>query len=187
VFNVEGRYQGAHDSPLTAFGREQAQRVGHLIGRLTQGEADRRLWSSPLGRARHTAEIIRDAAQIAAPMRIDSRLAEVSLGAWDGLTDEEIEAASPGACDGASRFDWFFRSPDGEGYERAEARLASWLKEVESLGGCHIAVSHGLSGRILRGCYVSSPKADALRLEVPQDAVFRLEGRTIEKVENGRG
>jgi probable phosphoglycerate mutase len=172
VFNDAGRYQGACDSPLTALGLEQARKVGSLIGSLVRDEVT--LWSSPLGRAVTTAKIIREVAGLRCDLTLDGRLREVSLGRWDGLTDEEIEDMDPGACDGATRFDWFFRAPDGETFEQAQSRLRSWLSEVEQSPGCHVAISHGLSGRILRGAYCGLPKSEALCLDVPQDRVFRL-------------
>ncbi len=174
VFNEEGRYQGAFDSPLTALGVEQARVVGVLVRALLQDEVT--LWSSPLGRAVTTADIIKEVADLHCDLRLDDRLREVSLGKWDGLTDDEIEDVSPGACDGATRFDWFFRSPDGESFDQAEARLKEWLDEVAILPGCHVVVSHGVSGRILRGAYSGLPRSETIRLDVPQDAVFRLAG-----------
>jgi len=174
VFNDAGRYQGACDSPLTARGIEQARNVGLLVHQLVQDDVT--LWSSPLGRAVATAEIIREVAQLNCSPKLDDRLAEVSLGSWDGLTDEEVEDISPGVCDGATRFDWFFRSPNGESFEQAESRLRHWLLEVEQLPGCHVVVSHGLSGRILRGAYAGLPRSETLRLDVPQDVVFKLTG-----------
>jgi probable phosphoglycerate mutase len=180
-FNEEGRYQGSRDSPLTALGLEQARRLGVLIGTLAPVEV--MLWSSPLGRAEHTARIIKDIAGLDGEIVFDERLREVSLGSWDGLTDEEIESASPGACDGATRFDWFFRAPDGERYELVEARLASWLADVRQRPGFHVAVSHGLSGRILRGVYRAMPRTAVLKLDVPQDAVFRLHGGQCERID----
>jgi probable phosphoglycerate mutase len=171
-FNEAGRYQGARDSSLTALGINQARNLGLLVSDLVQGEV--LLWSSPLGRAIATAKIIKQTAALTCDLTLDDRLREVSLGGWDGLTDEEIEDVSPGACDGATRFDWFFRSPDGEGYEEAELRVRDWLDEVAQQPGCHVVVSHGLIGRILRGAYSGLPQCEALRLEVPQDMVFRL-------------
>ncbi len=170
-FNDVGRYQGACDSSLTALGINQARQLGTLVRDLVQGDV--MLWSSPLGRAVATAEIIKQVAGLSCDLKLNDRLREVSLGKWDGLTDEEIEDVSPGACDGATRFDWFFRSPDGESYELAELRISDWLDEVAQLPRCHVAVSHGLSGRILRGAYSGLPKHDALRLDVPQDMVLQ--------------
>jgi probable phosphoglycerate mutase len=172
VFNETGRYQGACDSPLTPLGFEQARKVGALVRALVQGDVT--LWSSPLGRAVATAEIIKDVARLRCDLTLDDRLREVSLGRWDGLTDEEIEDLDPGACDGASRFDWFFRAPDGETFDHAEARLRDWLGEVDAQPGSHVVVSHGLSGRILRGAYAGLPKSETIKLDVPQDMVFTL-------------
>jgi broad specificity phosphatase PhoE len=180
AFNDEGRYQGSRDSPLTALGLEQAHRLASIIGTLASGEVT--LWSSPLGRALYTAQIIKDVAGFDQEIVLDERLREVCLGSWDGLTDDEIESVSPGACDGASRFDWFFRAPDGESYELAEARLTSWLVDVGKQPGCHVAVSHGLSGRILRGVYAGMPRHETLNLDVPQDAVFRLQDGNCERI-----
>ena len=179
-FNDEGRYQGSHDSPLTSLGLKQSHKLGILIGAISSGKVT--LWSSPLGRALHTARIIKDVAGLDGKIVIDQRLREVSLGSWDGLTDEEIESASPGSCNGATRFDWFFRAPDGESFELVEARLTGWLADVHERPGCHIAVSHGLSGRILRGVYTAMPKDEALKLDVSQDAVFRLQDGRCEHI-----
>ena len=59
-------------------------------------------------------------------------------------------------------------------------RIAGWL---EALGdGPVIAVCHGVVTRVLRGLYASLPRADALRLPVPQDRIFRLAGGTIDDI-----
>ena len=131
--------------------------------------------SSAVLRLRATAEIVLEVSGLAVELQLDDRLKEVSLGSWDGLTDEDIEHVSPGACDGSTHFDWFFRSPDGESFDEAQARLSQWLAEVDAGDECHIAVSHGLSGRILRGSYLGLSKRDTLRLDVPQDGMFVLE------------
>ena len=180
VFNEAGRYQGACDSPLTEVGVKQAEQVGVAVRSLVVGGVC--LWSSPLGRALSSARIVREVAHLSCDPRIDQRLREISVGSWDGLTDEEIEHVSPGACDGATHFDWFFRSPDGESFEAAETRLSLWLAEVEAAGGCHIAISHGLSGRILRGAYLGLSKGETLRLDVPQGAVHVLANGRCELV-----
>jgi len=40
-------------------------------------------------------------------------------------------------------------------------------------------ISHGLTGRILRGLYAGLEKEDALKLEVSQDMFFKLSNNTI--------
>ena len=181
AFNAEGRFQGNADSPLTALGFAQAEEMGKLLGGLVAGLAVT-LWSSPLGRARRTAEIIGARLGLREPIRFDPRLREVSFGCWDGLTDLDIEEQHPGLRDGSTRYDWFFRSPDGESVEAVEQRMRSWLEETAAIPGCHIAVSHGLAGRLLRGVYLGLDRAVALELDIPQDAVFRLEGGVCDRM-----
>lgn len=179
-FNLARRYQGALDSPLTALGVQQAGRMGELLATLVP--AGTPMVCSPLGRARHTAEIIMRTAGLAAPV-LDPRLAEVSLGVWDGLTDEDIDFAFPGARDGTTRWDWHFASPDGERYEAMAARLGAWLAEATSSDTSLVAVSHGMAGRIVRGLYAGLDRDEAQKLDVPQDAVFRLADSRIERID----
>lgn len=74
--NVDGRWHGATDSPLTAIGRRQAQRTGEHLAR--QFPALAAIYSSPLQRCRHTA------AQIALhggrDVIIDDDLREYGIG-----------------------------------------------------------------------------------------------------------
>lgn len=180
-FNREGRYQGAKDSVLTEKGREQAQRMGRLLSTLIPDRSAVRLVSSPRGRARHTAELIALALGLPGPIETDSRIAEISLGQWDGLTDEEIEAHSPGARDGLKGREWFFHGPDGERFDDLTLRLGDWLDETVRRDEPVIAVSHGVSGAILRGLHGGQTRAEMLTGHAPQDAVFRLwDGQVIQ-------
>ncbi len=178
-FNLARRYQGALDSPLTALGVEQAGWMGALLATLVDPGTP--IVSSPLGRARRTAEIIADGARLTVPT-LDPRLAEVSLGVWDGMTDEDIDFAFPGARNGTSRWDWYFASPDSERYEAMAARLGEWLGEATASEQPLVAVSHGVAGRVLRGLYARLDRDEALKLDVPQDAVFRLVEDRIERI-----
>ena len=85
---------------------------------------------SPLGRACETAEIIRKYAPVGAPI-FEPRIREVTIGSWDGLVQTDIDAGWPGLLAGASQFEWFFRAPNGEGYDEVVNRVAEWLSEVE--------------------------------------------------------
>ncbi|CAN1487520.1 phoE Broad specificity phosphatase PhoE and related phosphatases [Caulobacteraceae bacterium] len=179
-FNLARRYQGALDSPLTTLGVQQAGQMGALLATLVP--AGTPMVCSPLGRARRTAEIIAQTAGLAAPT-LDPRLVEVSLGAWDGMTDEDIDFAFPGARDGTNRWDWYFASPDGERYEAMAERLGSWLGEATASDKPLVAVSHGVAGRVIRGLYASLDRDEALKLDVPQDAVFRLADGAVERID----
>lgn len=178
-WNVQGRFQGKLDSALTATGVRQAEAIGRCLAGL-ELSIDAFV-SSPLGRTHQTAAIIAESANLPAA-QCDDRLAEVSLGSWDGLTDIDIDAQWPGLLDGATPFDWFFRSPDGESYDAAFLRAESWLRERQ---GVTVAVSHGLVSRIIRGAYSRLPKAEALCLPVPQDVIWRLSNGRIEPISLG--
>ncbi|OGS52306.1 MAG: phosphoglycerate mutase, partial [Erythrobacter sp. RIFCSPHIGHO2_12_FULL_63_10] len=148
LWNAEGRYQGRLDSPLTDRGIAQATAIGDRLASMNIRPA--KIVASPLGRTRQTAAILIDRSGLQSPV-YDGRLAEVSMGSWDGFTRFEIDMEWPGMLDGSSAFDWYFRSPDGASYAAALQRVRDWLVEVESEV---IAVSHGLIGRIIRGAYL---------------------------------
>jgi broad specificity phosphatase PhoE len=88
-WNLARRYQGWGDSPPTGRGIAQAEAVGRGLRALPEAEGVR-IVASPLGRARRTAELIQATRGDATPIRLDERLKEVSIGAWDGLDRDEI-------------------------------------------------------------------------------------------------
>jgi broad specificity phosphatase PhoE len=46
-----------------------------------------------------------------------------------------------------------------------------------------IAVSHGISGRVLRGLYADLPRDEAGQQDVPQDAVFLLQHGNVGRID----
>ena len=178
VWNTVGRYQGAQDSSLTARGREQADRIGRLLAEELGGRAATMAAEvSPLGRARATAARI--ALHVPLAFVAEPRLREVTLGSWDGKTRDEIDAEYPGALAGADEHDWFFRAPDGESFAAACDRVRGWLA---SLPADVVAVSHGLTGRLIHGLYLGLTQREMLALAVPQEGFFILRGGRAEHV-----
>jgi broad specificity phosphatase PhoE len=182
-FNASGRIQGAKDSALTPLGVEQGRRLGRLLGTLAPPDA--RIIASPLGRTQHTARLIREESRLASEIGHDARLAEISLGAWDGMLKDDIRAMAPEFDAGPRRWDWFFSAPGGDSFEAMTGRLGAWLEEARALPGTTIAVSHGVAGRILRGLFLGLPREEALMLDIPQDACFRMFEGVIERIECG--
>jgi probable phosphoglycerate mutase len=179
-WNRQRRVQGHFDSPLTERGITQAGAIGRLLA-TSPGVEAARLVASPLGRARRTAELIREHCAVAPELTIDDRLREISVGAWDGLTYAEIAMRNPGTFDGEGRYEWYFRAPGGETYAAFAARVGEWLDEAAD-DGLQIVVAHGIVSRVLRGLYAGLPRAVALTLPVPQDRIFRLSGGSIETI-----
>ena len=182
-FNREARIQGWLHSELTDLGVEQANRMGDRLRALIDRPEDWVVITSPQGRAVRTAQIVRERAGVSAPLETEEGLKEVTLGSWEGSLYEDIEAAFPEAMAGATRYDRFFRSPDGDTYESLAARVERGLAAVRRHPTPNrIVVSHGVAGRLFRGFYAGLPKEDALRLEAPQTAFFRLHQGRIERI-----
>jgi len=175
-WNRARRYQGWSDSPLTERGTAQAQAIGHRLRALPEARTAE-IIASPIGRARRTAEIIAECLGRTAPLSFDERLREISIGSWDGLDRREIKTRMG---KGFAEFEWYFQTPDGESYDLFAGRIAAWLREVGD--GPVIAVSHGVVTRVLRGLYAGLARADALRLSVPQDRIFRLADGMIDDI-----
>ena len=147
-WNTLKRYQGQHDSPLTAKGRAQAGRIAERLAdvRFTH------LLSSDLGRARATAECIA-AAHPGVPVETDSRLRERHFGILTGMTRAEAAAAHPHEEARYLSGDPDYRIPDGESLrdvaERAALALEAWAVRWE--GETFVAVTHGgVCGQFLR-------------------------------------
>jgi len=79
-WNLVRRYQGWGDSPLTERGLAQAEAIGRLLSGLPEARSAE-LVSSPIGRARRTAEIIRESLGRGEPLRFDDRLPECAANA----------------------------------------------------------------------------------------------------------
>lgn len=178
-WNVERRFQGRGDSPLTERGRRQAEATGRLIADLIRRDPSRawRLAASPLGRAVQTAEIISQV--IGLPVETDERLMEVDCGEWEGQLWSEVSArfADLGVARRA-----LFSSPGGETYQEMLERISGFLADQPPEPGRRlVVVSHGAAGRVLRGAYAGLPQDDVLGLDVPHDAVYRLANGQIDR------
>jgi broad specificity phosphatase PhoE len=179
VWNTAGRFQGQKDSPLTPRGIEQADRAGVRLAQEIYGREELfQIHVSPLGRTKETAALI--ARSLPLPSKDEPRLMEVTIGSWDGLTHYEIDVEYPGALVGADAFDWFFRSPDGETFEGVCSRVAAWLADVSAPT---IAISHGLTGRLIRGIYLGLSRREMLELPVPQNGFYRLQDAQADFIE----
>jgi len=84
TWNAAGRWQGHGDPPLSREGRDQAL---ELAGQLA-GEGIEVLIASDLTRSAQTAAIL--GARWGVVPRHDARLREIDIGAWTGLTREQI-------------------------------------------------------------------------------------------------
>jgi broad specificity phosphatase PhoE len=180
-FNRERRLQGHVDSPLTELGVRQAHAMGRLLKDLVRDPAGWRIISSPLGRARRTAEIIAGEISGALSVELDPRLMEITLGEHDGRLRSEMAADQPAAFGPSG---WIFDAPTCESFQSVSARLESWLGALPPEPHRRvIAVSHGVTGRVLRGLYAGLGPDDTAHQDVPQDAVYLLNDGGVARID----
>jgi broad specificity phosphatase PhoE len=139
-WNVERRLQGTTDTPLNA-----------------AGEADARTWrlpspadgwtrlSSPLQRARRTAELLKPSA----PVIVESALREMSFGTWEGHTIAELRQSVGADFIAAESKGLDFQPPGGESPRAAMARIGRWTASIAAAGQPVVAVSHKATIRAL--------------------------------------
>jgi broad specificity phosphatase PhoE len=159
-WNRENRFQGHADPPLNALGRRQSAELAETLA----GEALARVFTSPLRRASETAEIV--ARRLALEVEPLEPLREIDVGAWSGLTRDEVAARFP---DAYAR--WLERAPhgfeDGETYDQLAARV---LPAIRRLAERHpsetlLVVTHGGPSRVIQAHAAGIDYAEARRRE----------------------
>src|SRR5215210_7285077 len=136
-WNRDNRFQGHADPPLNDRGRGQAR---ELAARLGEEEVDA-VFTSPLRRARETAEIIGDA--LVLPVAAHQGLREVDVGEWQGLTRDEIATRYPEAF--ARWLDYGRGWERGETYEAMAERTLDAVHDISAAypRGHVVVVTHG--------------------------------------------
>lgn len=164
-WNVLGRRQGQLDSPLTAAGVEQAHRHAKTVA--VQGIDG--IFTSPLGRALTTAEII--AGVLALPVTVVDDLAEVHHGDFAGLTNADIAERHPTAARERAEDKYHWRFPNGESYADADHRAAKALRIIRQ-ARTPLVVSHEMIGRMLLRNLLAEAPEEALRRHQPHDLIY---------------
>ncbi|RWJ04811.1 MAG: histidine phosphatase family protein [Mesorhizobium sp.] len=156
------------DLPLTADGCRQAQHLGNALRR--SGVTLGALYCGPLRRTRQYAEIIAKAASGAPLPIVDSSLAEIDYGAWEGFSSQEIIEQF-----GREELEAWERSgawPESPGWNPSEDALAhdvtAFVEHVAQMQGEDSAVLAVTSNGVLR-------------------YFLRLAGNTVEVKMNGQG
>jgi len=170
-----GRKQGRADSPLTPLGISQIQACARVLAKETSDNSSVHLVTSPLGRARASAEIIRAFLGLdEGSLSVSDLLAEHDYGAWEGLTIAEIEERFPGQLALRRQQHWNFVVPGGESYALMARRVHEWLAR-QDLSRIVVAVAHDMVSRVLRGLHLNLPSSEVLRLDHPHTRIYVLE------------
>jgi broad specificity phosphatase PhoE len=172
AWNDQGRMQGWADPGLDALGRQQAR----ALARRLYSESFAAFYSSPLARARETAEAV--AAGHNMPVIYDDRLRERNLGEWTGLTFAEAQARNPEqAMD-----DWRIPGPPG-GESQAElmARMAAALDDIAARH------AQGTVGVFSHGGALSAYMEHLLGIPVGRPVSFSFHNTAIARVSLRQG
>lgn len=159
--NAVRRFQGVQDVALSDLGALQAEALGRAI-RLRRIAA---VYTSPLERARRTAEIAAEG--LGVPLVPVDDLRELSLGEWEGRTVEEIRAL-PG-----DPYDRWVRDPVACLPPGAEPLAAVQARVVGAMAA--IAAAHPNGQQVLIVCHggvISAYLAHCLGL--PLSSIWRL-------------
>lgn len=148
-WNEEKRLQGSKDSNLTRLGLNQAMWLSRA---LIDVDFDS-IYSSPLGRAKTTAEILR--ADRSIDIKEVEDLKECNFGIWEGWKVEEIDEKFPEESDNFWNKPEFYEPIDGESFEAVEKRVLSAVDQIgkENKGNVLI-VAHGIVVKILMNYFM---------------------------------
>jgi broad specificity phosphatase PhoE len=154
-----GKHTGRTDVPLTDAGREVARAMGERLA----GHDFAAALSSPLSRARETAELAR--LQVTG---IRDELMEWDYGEYEGLTTPAIRENRPGW------YLWRDGVPGGESADEIAARCDRLIAEVRGIDGDVALVGHGHILRSLAARWVEKPVAFGGRLHLGTGSISVL-------------
>jgi probable phosphoglycerate mutase len=159
-WSAAGKHTGATDVPLSDAGRRDADRLRERLA----GYDFALVLSSPLGRARETAE----RAGLGDRAVIDDDLRELDYGEYEGLTTPEIRDERPGWSV------WRDGSPGGERPDDAGERADRVIARLLEAGGDVAVFAHGHLLRVLGARWIELPAAYGGHLALGTGAISEL-------------
>ncbi len=123
TWNIEGRYQGQEDTPLSPRGLEQ----GRLLAAGLREVPLEGAVSSPLQRSLLTCKLCADFHGLA--VETDERLLEINHGAWEGVLAKDIAAAYPREFQLWHTAPHLVQMPGGENLEDVRRRVRAAFED----------------------------------------------------------
>ena len=183
VSNAVRRFQGVQDVTLSELGARQAEALGRAIRRLPIAA----VYTSPLERARRTAEIA--AAGLRVPLQPVDDLRELSLGDWEGRTVEEIRALPGDPYEQWVRDPVACLPPGAEPLPEVQARVVSAMAEIAAAhpnGQQVLVVCHGgVISAYLAHC-LGLPLSSIWRLTVSNGSITEVSPPSVRSVNSTR-
>lgn len=174
-WNKELRWQGHHDIPLNQTGLAQAEAVGGYLA----SDRFHAVYASDLSRAQATAEAI-CRHHPAREIKTDARIRELSFGAWDGLSAQEIDARHGPGTFAAYFADRLHRvPPGGEEVQHLFERVSLFIDDIieSHVGESVVIVAHGGSLRAIISILLTGGVAAWQHIELGNCSVTRIVGK----------
>jgi glucosyl-3-phosphoglycerate phosphatase len=168
-WNAARRMQGRLDSPLTPRGREQARAQRGILARVGVRADSHAFHVSPQGRAMDTARLVLEGWGVTPT--IDPRLSEIDLGAWQGLTMDEIDAHAPGIFETFPGLGWYDHCPGGERLAALRDRAAAVLAGLQ---GPSVLITHSIFSAAMRTVVLGLPEDAISDMPGGQGVVYHL-------------
>jgi probable phosphoglycerate mutase len=172
--NPERRFVGQGDIALSETGRRQARSWRRRLADIPFAA----IVSSDLSRCVESARLIRGQREL--PLVLEPALREISLGAWEGLTPDEVEQRFPGAYAERGRDMARFRPEGGESFADVASRVlpAFGRLAVRYPGQPVLMVGHAGSNRVLLAHRLALPLQKLLDIPQPYACCTVLVGTT---------
>ena len=144
--NLEHRYQGRADSPLTAYGQQQLAALAVRLRRIPFTVA----LASPASRTQQTAQAILKGRR-GVTLKLDARWAEIDHGSWEGLTYQEVLERDPNDAQARWGDALHGRAQGGESLAELHARvMEAWYALLHNhAGGRVLLVTHATPIQLL--------------------------------------
>ena len=178
-WNRDQRLQGTLNVRLKEVGIEQGRQVAkRLSGLRVSG-----VYTSPLGRARHTALLLSGGRNW--PVVVEPRLRKIHHGTWTGLTLGKIKRDFPDDFEAWRLTPDSVRPNGGESLQEAYGRAAGFLRGITASGRDVLIVSHGVINALLVCAALGAPPARLLEFSQANAhvTVLRVENQRIVGIE----
>jgi 2,3-bisphosphoglycerate-dependent phosphoglycerate mutase len=185
LWNLENRFTGWVDVPLTDLGREEARKAGVKLGRMKLDVA----YTSALKRAQDTLAIILQSSGLSMPVICDAALNERHYGDLQGLNKADTAARYGDEQVKIWRRSYDVPPPNGESLKDTAARTLPFFERC-ILGDVRqgknvLVVAHGNSNRsiVMQLDKLTTDEVLELNLETGAPVVYELDalGEVVSK------
>ena len=146
--NVQGKWGGQYNTPLTSKGLEQAKQSADNLADINFEI----IVSSSLIRVRQTAEIIQK--KVSVPLILSDDFVERNMGVYEGLTQEEIMRKYPDLWNRHCTRALDDAPTNGKTYRQFHARINNALIKLKEdyFDKNVLLVTHGFVARVINWC-----------------------------------